>query len=1235
MKRILGLDLGVGSIGWSLIEVDDNNAPVQILALGSRIVPLSDDDMKEFSQGKSISKNEKRTIKRTARKCIDRYQQRRQNLMQELRKHGMLPDERLMNLSVIELWQLRANAATLGMKLSLSEIGRVLYHINQRRGYKHTKSDASEAKEQREYVANVNRRFALIRERNQTIGQYFLEQLKATEIKGDKGYLYTYRIKEQVFPREAFETEFDQIIAVQRQFYPEIFTAQTVNRLRNEIIFYQRKLKSCKHLVALCEFEKKEYSTKDGNTVYDGPKVAPRTSPLFQVCKLWESINNLKLINRNGDIFPFTIEQKYKIFDFLDNNDKMTLKDLYRILKISSKDGWYGSKVIGRGIQGNTTKTQLRKALNGHPDIDRLMKFNLSLYDSIDKSTGEIIPIIDKGFINEPLYRLWHTIYSLPNKNELALALSKNFNITDISVIDRLYQIDFTKPGFGNKSAKAIRRILPFLQKGETYSDACLRAGFKHSGHLTSEENINRKLLNCLPLLSKNSLRQPIVEKILNQMINIVNAIIIRYGKIESIRVELARELKQNKEERASMTENMRRRERENDNYKEMISQYGIRLSRSRVQKYRMWEEAKKQCFYCGKPVNVAEFLSGFEVEVEHIIPRSLLFDNSYSNKVCACRTCNSAKGNRTAYDFMKNKSEHEFQEYLVRIEEAYKEHRISKTKRERLLTTASEIPQDFINRDLRLSQYISRKAVEILNQVCYNVYSTSGSVTDFIRRVWGYDTVLHKLNLERYRKGEMTEMVEYEHHGQIHTEERIKDWHKRIDNRHHAVDALVIAMTKQSIIQRLNRLNTERNQMFSEISEQRKEWRTDYSLLEQWLREQKHFSTLEVENAVSQIAVSFKPGKKVVTSGKRVKYSNDTKTIMQENIVVPRGALSQDSVYGKISVLEKNKPIKYAFENPHLIFKNYIKQLVEYRLEQHNGDVAKAVSSLKKNPIMIGEGRNIELKYATCYKEEYVIRYDIASLEKASDIESIVDNNIRMRVNSRISQCGGKIKDALKDLGNNPIYADDNNKIPIKRVRCFTGLKTSAVTALRYNHNGTPISFVKPANNHHIAIYLDREGNLQEHVVTFWNAVARAKYKIPVVIKSPETVWETIIDEKYSEPFLDTLPDSNWRYVESLQQNEMFILGLSDDEFNDAITAKDMTTLCNHLYRVQKIASKDYYFRLHIETSVDDKYNGNKNQMLSKAMGKVIVIKSLKRFSEINPKRVKINILGEIIFPE
>ena len=126
-KKNLGLDLGVGSIGWALIEMEDDKVS-SILGMGSRIVPLTPDDSTQFSKGQAITKNADRTARRTARKGYDRYQLRRAKLTQVLRQYNMLPER--MDEHVIDHWLLRADAATEGRQLTLQQIGRVLYHIN-------------------------------------------------------------------------------------------------------------------------------------------------------------------------------------------------------------------------------------------------------------------------------------------------------------------------------------------------------------------------------------------------------------------------------------------------------------------------------------------------------------------------------------------------------------------------------------------------------------------------------------------------------------------------------------------------------------------------------------------------------------------------------------------------------------------------------------------------------------------------------------------------------------------------------------------------------------------------------------------------------------------------------------------------------------------------------------------------------------------------------------------------
>lgn len=1238
MKKILGLDLGTNSIGWAVVNADENEKPVSIERLGSRIVPLSPDDMNEFTKGNAISKNQSRTEKRTARKGYDRYQLRRGYLTAELRKFNMLPDEKLIKLPILELWELRAKAATSGNQLTLPEIGRVLYHINQKRGYKHAKSDETDAK-QKDYVAEVNARYAMIKERNQTIGQYFAEKLKESEIETHKGKLYTYRIKEQVFPRRAYEAEFDQIMECQKPFYPEVLTEKEIDRLRNEIIFYQRKLKSCKHLVAICDFEKREYENKEGKIVFGGPKVAPKSSPLFQICKIWEEVNNVVLKNRKNDELYITLEQRRAMVDFLDTHEKMTLSDLYSILGISKQDGWWGGKAIGKGLQGNITKIALKNALGDLENAEELLQFNLKNTDSslIDEVTGEVIQMIDTKVEREPLYDLWHTLYSISDKEELTNALKKKYNICDEDIINKLYSIDFVKLGFGNKSAKAIRRILPYLQQGLKYSDACEYAGFRHSESLSKTENEARQLLDKLPPVQKNELRQPIVEKILNQMINVVNALMVEYGQFDSIRVELARELKQSKDDRNTAFLQNEAMKDLNEAIAKRLSSEGITPTKRIMEKYKFIFPTKgcvdkktgkfrtknfdalatvNQCIYCGQPFSLSAALNGEGYEIEHIIPRDLICDNSQSNKVLSCRNCNKNKNNRTAFDYMRSQGKEAFEAYIGRVEKWCKEGIISPSKHERLMLSYEDYVErkkngktteedkkyweEFVSRQAGETQYISRESIRMLKQCCRNVNATSGTVTATLRHLWGYDDILHQLNFERYKRAGLTETVTWtsNHGNNEHSKEQIVGWSKRGDHRHHAIDALVVACTQQGFIQRINTLNADdtKDLMRRQVESAGVKYEEKKALLDKYLASFVPFTTKVVADEVNKILVSFKPGKRSASTGKRIKYVKGKKEVLQEGIIIPRGALHEEGVYGQIEINGKKEIVKkYKLGKGAQGFVFTGKETYEEKVNKKTGEVQ--------------------------------------VVDKIKDVlDSIVDGNIRAMVMERLNQGfeEGKdyrndVKKALDNLNNldkNPIYADKNKTIPIRTVRCFTGL--SAVVPIKCNEQGEPIGFVKPGNNHHIAIYRDKEGQLHEHAVTLWHAVERKKYGLPVIIENPNDVWDGIMDKQLPESFLEKLPEVNWTFEMSLQQNEMLVLGMEDETFENAIREKDCAMIGAYLYRVQSISESDYWFRLHVETQ-------NDKTPSAKLAKKYHRVKSLKAFYGLNPHKVYISVIGKI----
>ena len=1185
-KHVLGLDLGVGSIGWCLIALDAQGDPAEILGMGSRVVPLTNlGDDKAFSKGEAFTANQERTARRTMRRGFARYQLRRYRLRQELEKVGMLPDAALIQLPLMELWELRERAATAGECLTLPELGRVLCHINQKRGYRHVKSDAAaivgdEGEKKKDsnsaYLAGIRANDEKLRDEHKTVGQYFAEQLRRNQSESPTGGI-SYRIKDQIFSRQRYIDEYDQIMAAQRVHYPDILTDAFIRMLRDEVIFMQRPLKSCKHLVSLCEFEKQERvmrvqqdDDKGGRQLVErrvkfGPKVAPKSSPLFQLCRIYEAVNNIRLTRPDGSPRDITPEEHTKIVAHLQSNASLSFAALKKLLK---EKALIADQLTSKsGLKGNSTRVALAAALQPYPQYHHLLDMELETrmmsVQLTDEETGEVtereVAIVTDSYVRQPLYRLWHILYSIEERDAMRRALITQLGMKeedlDGGLLDQLYRLDFVKPGYGNKSAKFICKLLPQLQQGLGYSEACAAVGYRHSNSPTSEEITERTLLEKIPLLQRNELRQPLVEKILNQMINLVNALKAEYG-IDEVRVELARELKMSREERERMARNNKDREERNKEVAARIRQCGLYPTKPRIQKYMLWEEAGKVCMYCGRTISLSQCLNGDDMEVEHIIPKSVLYDDSYGNKTCACHECNQTKGNRTALEYIR--AEGREAEYMKRINDLLKEKKISYSKHQRLRWLKEDIPSDFLERQLRLTQYISRQAMAILQQGIRRVSASEGGVTARLRSLWGYGKILHTLNLDRYDSMGETERVSRE--GEATEELRITNWSKRMDHRHHAIDALVVACTRQSYIQRLNRLSSEfgREDKKKEDQEAQEQQATEtgrLSNLERWLTQRPHFSVRTVSDKVAEILISYRPGKRVVTRGRNI-YLRHGKKCVQSGLLVPRGPLSKETVYGQITV---------------------------------NGE------------------------------QQIVCKYDLHSL-KAKDVDYVVDLALRKRLKELLAQHGGKEKEAFAG----DVYMDEaGTQGPIRSVRCFTGLDRDKMKAVKYDEQGDAVGFVSPRNNHHLAIYRTPKGKLEESIVTFWDAVDRARYGIPLVITHPREVMEQVLQrEDIPESVLSLLPSSDWIFVESIQRDEMVLVGLSDEEIRQAVEAQDYCKLSEHLYRVQKIATGNYMVRYHLETDTDMNRSGRIPKLYQL---------SLTSYEEKNVRKVRVDLLGRI----
>lgn len=653
----------------------------------------------------------------------------------------------------------------LEIQFGLEELAIVLQEIN---GQTNSSSN---------YLGDISDRSKELYFNKQTVGEYQIEQLAADR---------HYSLKNQVFYRQDYLDEFETIWETQAKFHKEL-TPELKKEIRDVVIFYQRPLKSQKGLLSFCEFESKQIEVEvDGvkkqKTV--GLRVCPKSSPLFQEFRIWQVLNNIEVrysaekkrdktavesisfddelkggkVSRNVRR-PLTQEEKEELAEKLAVSDKMTKNQMLTALKLKDYE------VNFEEIKGNTTFAKLFQAYKEIAEIagcDSQKINNLEDIKIIFEDLGIKSDFLSfnaeldrKELQQQPLYKLWHLLYSYEGDKSKTGDESLIKNISELCGMPEEYakilaNVVF-ESDYSNLSAKAIGKILPHMKDGLQYDVACQYAGYRHSSKSLTKEELDSKMLkDRLEILPKNSLRNPVVEKILNQMVNVVNDIIETYGKPDEIRIEIARELKKSAKERAEMTKQINDATNTNKKYREILEKEFqlTNVSRNDIIRYRLYLELEDNGFktlYSNTYIP-REKLFSKEFDVEHIIPQAKLFDDSFSNKTLESRSVNIEKSNMTALDYLASKGSNSLSAYKLRVESLYKSGRISKTKYNKLLMSEAEVPSGFINRDLRDTQYIAKKAREMLEDLVKFVVPTTGSVTDRLREDWQLIDVMQEL---------------------------------------------------------------------------------------------------------------------------------------------------------------------------------------------------------------------------------------------------------------------------------------------------------------------------------------------------------------------------------------------------------------------------------------------------------------------------------------------------------
>lgn len=1035
------------------------------------------------------------------------------------------------------------------------------------------------------YLGNISDRSKALYFNKQTVGQYQMAQL-------DKNPNYS--LKNQVFYRQDYLNEFETIWETQAKYHSEL-TQELKKEIRDIVIFYQRPLKSQKGLISFCEFESRQIEVEiDGKKKVKtiGLRVCPKSSPLFQEFKIWQILNNIQVTSeQEGKRFLYQ-DEKEKLFAELNYKEKLSKAEAIKLLFSNQK----GIEINYKDLEGNKTQAALFKAyqtiiaMSGHGEYDfskipaeKVVEIVSGVFAGLGFNTDILrfdANLKGKAFEQQPMFKLWHLLYSYEgDKSELGnqkliekLTESYGFDKEYATV---LAGVVFPED-YGSLSSKAIRKILPHMKDGLDYSVACEYAGYRHSKNsLTKEVIANKVLKDKLDLLPRNSLRNPVVEKILNQMVNVVNAIIDEYGKPDEIRIELARELKKTKKEREELTKSINQTSRLHEEYVKVLQADPFNLthvSRNDIIRYKLYEELKLNGYktlYSNTYIP-REKLFSKEFDIEHIIPQAKLFDDSLSNKTLEVRQVNIDKGNATALDYVEVKFDAQGTlDYKSRVENLFKNNEISKTKHDKLLMKEAEIPSGFINRDLRDSQYIAKKAREILENLVRFVVPTTGSITDRLREDWQLVDVMQELNWDKYNQLGLTEIIEGRDGQRIR---RIKGWTKRNDHRHHAMDALAIAFTKRSYIQYLNNLNARVQKgkdgyidlEMVELSALSKEDRSAviYAIEKKELHRDSHGKLrfnppmpldefrAEAKRQLEETLVSIKAKNKVVTQNVNVTKTKSGKDRKVQ--LTPRGQLHLETVYGsskRYVVKVKNKVKTIGFETI------------------------------------------------------YTIRKEVTPDLK---LDKVVDTRIRQILQARLDEYGGDPKKAFVNLEDNPIWLNKEKGIAIKRVT-ITGISNAESLHDKRDKDGNliidekgnsqPVDFVNTGNNHHVAIYrkpkLDRKGilmmneageplyELEENIVSFFEATTRARMGVP------------IIDKEYKQ-------EEGWQFLFTMKQNEYFVFPRYDQNGNMLFNPLDydeawyknsdnFAVISPNLFRVQKMTSKDYFFRHHMETSVQD----------------------------------------------
>lgn len=751
---VLGLDLGTSSLGWAVIDIDDNEEAIAIRKAGVRIFDAGVDG--DIEQGKDSSRAVVRRQARQPRRQQWRRQQRKKTLFVLLQSLGLLPasdaaepadrksllDQLDSELAVKHLttgdheayqklaYQLRDQAVS--GPVEPFELGRALYHLAQRRGYQSNRKTQGDDDERTGIVTtDINELQAKLDENGDVLGTYFSRRQNPIQN----------RIRRRYTAREMYQTEFRRIRETQAGQHG--LTNADWDRLF-KAIFFQRPLKSQKHLIGKCDLEPIGKKWKL-------PR-CPQALPIAQEFRLLQKVNDLNVYVSGRATPELTTKERNKLIDKLRTEPSLTWSKVKTLLKIH-KTARFSLEEWDDRIMGHQTNAKMLNVFG-----PRWFEFSEEQQDAI---VLDVLHYRNPVKLQERAIKVWGL------DAEAAVKLSKTkLEETFTSHSKRaLIKLVHGKPDEDPKIVGLIDGAHYSTVKQQLYPES-FKAGKVHE----KLQPVNEW---------KRDIRNPAVIRALTELRKVINTLIEEYGKPYRIHIELARDLRNSRKKRKDIhSKNEDNRKRREKAVETILAECGIdNPNRRQVEKWLLADECNRECPYCGDTINMQSLMGDHaEFNIEHIYPRRFL-DDSYLNKTIACRTCNDIKGDRTpAAAFAGIKLEGILQR-VSRFQGP-----AAHIKLERFKTEVP--PEGFVERQMNDTRYNSRLAATYLGTLYgghsdaagkQRILTPTGALTGKVRANWQLNDLLSE------------------------THEKTRD-----DHRHHAVDAIVVALMDQRCTQLL-----------------------------------------------------------------------------------------------------------------------------------------------------------------------------------------------------------------------------------------------------------------------------------------------------------------------------------------------------------------------------------------------------------------------------------------------